>query len=329
LAFKNDKFRRDFFQNEEYLKSEHNVSDLVVFCKSTIETEIKKLLLEDKETKKDKKIKEERYESLKNNLLGVIAKNQKLTKIKNEKETYFSSILQTIREEIYPHFLESREDIIGHFYHEFLKYSSNSDGKVLGIVLTPSHIADLFCDLALKVLGREKFNSEDKILDICCGTGTFLVSGFSKGISNNNLYGIEIDADICDLALTNMILRGDGRTNIYSGSCFDEDRKEDDKIEEKIKKEKCNIGFLNPPYSLKKSEKSEGKSEIEFVHHLCNLLESNSYVFAIVPLSTAIGTKHKEEREAIMKNHTLLAVMKMPKDLFSGNSSGSHTCVMV
>src|SRR6185369_2005377 len=136
---------------------------------------------------------------------------------KNEKETYFSSILQTIREEIYPHFLESREDIIGHFYHEFLKYSSNSDGKVLGIVLTPSHIADLFCDLALKVLGREKFNSEDKILDICCGTGTFLVSGFSKGISNNNLYGIEIDADICDLALTNMILRGDGRTNIYSG----------------------------------------------------------------------------------------------------------------
>ena len=30
-----------------------------------------------------------------------------------------------------------------------------------------------------------------------------------------------------------------------------------------------------------------------------------------------------------MKQHTLLAVMKMPKDLFSGNESGSHTCVMV
>jgi hypothetical protein len=40
----------------------------------------------------------------------------------NEKETYFSSILQTVREEIYPHFLEIREDIIGHFYHEFSRY---------------------------------------------------------------------------------------------------------------------------------------------------------------------------------------------------------------
>ena len=98
-------------------------------------------------------------------------------------------------------------------------------------------------------------------MDICCGTGTFLVSGFSKGISNNNLYGIEIDADICDLALTNMILRGDGRTNIYSSSCSNEDRKEDDKIEEKIKKEKCNIGFLNPPYSLKKVKRAKANQK--------------------------------------------------------------------
>ena len=46
--------------------------------------------------------------------------------------------------------------------------------------LTPSHIAGLFCELALKMLGRERFNEEDKILDICCGTGSFLVSALNR-----------------------------------------------------------------------------------------------------------------------------------------------------
>jgi type I restriction-modification system DNA methylase subunit len=46
-------------------------------------------------------------------------------------------------------------------------------------------------------------------------------------------------------------------------------------------------------------------------------------------LSTAIGTKYETERKKLMEKHTLKAVMTMPSNLFVGNNSGSHTCVMV
>jgi type I restriction-modification system DNA methylase subunit len=119
-----------------------------------------------------------------------------------------------------------------------------------------------------------------------------------------------------------MILCGDGKSHIENKDCFD---KETEKI---IKGADCNIALLNPPYSQKKTKESKGKAEIEFIEHSCDLLKSGSLVFAIVPLSTAIGTKYKEERRRIMKKHTLKAVMTMPSDLFAGNDSGSHTCIM-
>lgn len=40
----------------------------------------------------------------------------------------------------------SKEDYLGRFYGEFVSYSGG-DGQSLGVVLTPSHITDLFCEL--------------------------------------------------------------------------------------------------------------------------------------------------------------------------------------
>jgi type I restriction enzyme M protein len=76
--------------------------------------------------------------------------------------------------------------------------------------------------------------------------------------------------------------------------------------------------------------KGKGKSEAEFILRTCELLkEKGSYCIAIVPLSVAVGTKYKTEREKLMKEHTLKAVMTMPDDLFAGSGSNPHTCVMV
>ena len=61
----------------------------------------------------------------------------------------------------------SSEDFIGRFYGEFMRYSGG-DGQTLGIVLTPRHICDLFCDLL-------NIQTTDIVLDPCCGTAGFLV----------------------------------------------------------------------------------------------------------------------------------------------------------
>jgi len=305
IALKNEDFRNEF-------SNKTTPKILIGSCKQTIDHEIDEV--QDKEKGK-------KYDDLKERLKRVISNNEKLSSTPNNEKNSFVNILSIINKDVRPYI--NQGDVIGEFYHEFLKYSTGNGGD-LGIVLTPSHIADLFCDLALKELGQEKFTNEDRVLDICCGTGSFLVSAFHRGISRNNIYGTEIDADMSNLALTNMILWGDGKSNIYPRrDCFDKE------IKKIFKEANCNLAFLNPPYSQKKKKNEQGKSEIEFIENACNLLKKGGLAIAIVPLSSAIGTKYKEEREKIMKKHTLKAVMTMPSDLFSGNKSGSHACVMV
>ena len=212
----------------------------------------------------------------------------------------------------------SNLDALGIFYHEFIKYTGG-DGKGLGIVLTPAHLTEFMCEIA-------GVNKSSKVLDICCGSASFLVTAMVKMIKQANeleatkikkeqIYGIELDTDLYTLANTNMIMRRDGKSNIYQGDCFD---KKFDEL-----KNICNVGLLNPPYSQK------DKTELEFVERLCDLISVGGLVCVVVPLSCAIGNKFKEERERLFKKHSLLAVFSMPDDIFYSNNASTNTCVML
>ena len=210
-------------------------------------------------------------------------------------------------------------DIIGNFYGEFIRYTGG-DKQGLGIVLTPKHITDLFADIA-------KVNKNSVVLDICAGTAGFLISAMKKMTENvdadekrrileNSLIGVEQSPEMFALAVSNMILRGDGKTNLYQG-----DSLKDQNIIEKIKG-KADTGFINPPYS----QKGEDVSEWHFIIQMLDLLQTKGTGVAIVPMQLAIDTKNPL-REKLLKNHRLEAVMSMPDDLFY--PVGVVTCVMV
>ena len=211
-------------------------------------------------------------------------------------------------------------DVLGQFYGEFLRYTGG-DKKGLGIVLTPKHIADLFIDLA-------NLDKDDVVFDNCCGTGSFLISAMKKMtdkagndivkrkcIRERQLIGIEQQSTMFALACANMILRGDGKANIYQENCF--------AITEKIlTKHKCSAGFLNPPYS----QKGDGLGELDFVQQCLQCIEKGRLCFAIVPLNCA--TSPSTQKENLLKEHTLEAVMSLPNELFQPASS-VVTCLMV
>lgn len=221
-------------------------------------------------------------------------------------------------------FSNTNFDIIGSFYNEFLKYVGG-DKQNLGIVLTPKHITEFFCDLA-------DINTNSVVLDPCSGTGGFLISAMKKMIDKsngnenlmnhiklNNLIGVEQNSQMFTLTCANMILRDDGKSNIFNGSCFDE------KIKKEIIRLKPNIVFMNPPYS----QKENFETELDFINNALDLLENNGKLITIVPMSTAIElTKTKiDKRDMILKKHTLDAVFSMPDELFY--PVGTVTCIMI
>ena len=128
-----------------------------------------------------------------------------------------------------------------------------------------------------------------------------------------------MDPDRFSLACTNMILRGDGQSNLIEASCLDE------KTKEEMKNRHCNVGLINPPYALK----GEGQTELDFIDCLLDCLEPNGIGIAVVPMSCAIDTKKGTValKEKILSKHTLEAVMSLPDDLFY--PVGVVTCIMV
>lgn len=296
---------------------EHNFNDIKSFdlLVASIITSIKKVL-------KTSGVDSSKIDS-------IIETINKVTSIANLKHTQLVEdhsllwYLKQLDQKIVPmmNYSESTLDALGVFYHEFIKYSG-SDGKGLGIVLTPQHLTEFMAEIA-------GVNKNSKVVDICCGTGSFLVTAMGimhknanmeewEKIRKENLYGIEKSPDHHLLALTNMIVRKDGKSNIFYGSCFDE------KYVEILKDAKINIGLINPPYSLK-----GGPSELDFIEQMLNVLVPSGIGVAVVPMSCAIGTKYKEERKRLFENHTLKAVFSMPDDIFSGQNVGTNVCVML
>jgi len=216
-------------------------------------------------------------------------------------------------------YADSTLDALGVFYHEFIKYSGGARSG-LGIILTPQHLTEFMVELA----GVSK---NSKVVDICCGSGGFLVTAMSKmfreanpvesdAIRQERLYGVEQDDGLYTLAIANMIIRQDGKSNIIKGDCFDAD------IARELKALTINVGLINPPYSLK-----GGKVELEFVEQLLDILTVGGVGVVVVPMSCAIGTKFKDVRERLFKKHTLDAVFSMPDEIFY--PAGTNPCVMV
>lgn len=234
----------------------------------------------------------------------------------------FKEIINRICENVWPYINVYHDfDVVGQFYGEFLKYTAG-DKKALGIVLTPRHVAELFSLIA-------NVGPESKVLDICAGTGGFLISAMQHmlkkavteheriDIKKNRLIGIENNPKMFALAASNMILRGDGKANLHQASCFD------DAVIKAIKKLKPNVGMLNPPYAQSKSDAE--LHELYFVKQMLECLENGATGIAIVPMSCAIAPN--SVRDELMKYHTLDAVMSMPQELFY--PVGTVTCIMV
>lgn len=224
----------------------------------------------------------------------------------------FTFIYETIYQSIGS--MAGHIDIMGEMYSEFLKYALG-DGKEIGIVLTPPYITKMMS----QILG---VNPDSRVMDLATGSAGFLISAMQlmieqvehkygknstqaeqkiNEIKKNQLLGVELDANMFTLAATNMILRGDGSSNIQKGSSFDRPPE----LYENFKADKL---LLNPPFSFDEN----GMPFIEFgLRHM--RIGGRA---AIIIQDSAGSGKAVKSNQAILRQNQLIASIKMPVDLF-------------
>lgn len=215
-------------------------------------------------------------------------------------------------------------DFTGKLFNEMYGWLGFSQDKLNDVVLTPSYVAKLLAKLA-----RVDMNSY--VWDFATGSAGLLVAAMNEmlidaknkinspeelarkeaTIRAEQLLGLEVLPSIYMLAILNMILMGDGSSNILNkDSLHDFDGKYGFcKVTEKFP---ASAFVLNPPYS------AAGNGMI-FVEKALGMMEKG-YAAIIIQGSSGNG-KAVDYNRRILKKHTLLASIKMPIDLFIGKSN--------
>ena len=215
-------------------------------------------------------------------------------------------------------------DFTGKLFNEMYSWLGFSQDKLNDVVLTPAYVATLLARLA-------RVNMDSYVWDFATGSAGLLVAAMnemlndaknkikspdefarkSAAIKANQLLGLEILSEVYMLAILNMILMGDGSSNILNKDSLKEFNgnygfgKTDEKFP-------ADAFVLNPPYS------APGNGMV-FVEKALSMMR-RGYAAIIIQNSAGSG-KATEYNKRILKHSTLLASIKMPMDLFIGKSS--------
>ena len=148
-----------------------------------------------------------------------VLKNQDIRQLENED---FSEILNFINTNIMPSINDKSilgQDLLNLFFTTFNKYVGKADKNQ---AFSPDHIAH-FMSRVVNV------NRNSVVLDPCCGSGAFLVRAMTDAIADcdneeqidnvkkHQIYGIEYEETAFGLSTTNMLINGDGNSNIVQG----------------------------------------------------------------------------------------------------------------
>ena len=251
------------------------------------------------------------------------------------------------------------QDILNLFFIAFNKYTGKNDKNQ---AFTPDHITNFMC----RVTGVD---STKRLFDGTCGSGSFLVQGMVMELADCNrqrataaekqsmreqivkehIYGIELEENAFGLATTNMLIHGDGNSNIKNANLFNS--------EAFFMKADPDIILMNPPYNAKpititdpsykvgwranaKEDPTKGLVFLKFISDLVvkmnkkrinnNLAKKEIKLAILLPVSTAIGGKNifKIIKTDLLKDNTLEAVFTLPNEIFYPGASASACCMV-
>ena len=205
-------------------------------------------------------------------------------------------------------------DFTGKILNSLNDWVSIENDRANDVVLTPRYVTSFMAKLC-----RTDMNS--MVWDRAMGSAGFLVSAMDimirdaqeqikdektladkiRNIKENQLLGIEILGNVYILAVLNMILMGDGSSNMVYGDSHQYDGDFP-----------ANVFLLNPPYS------AEGKGFVFVEEALSKMM--TGYAAVLIQENAGAG-QGGEYTKRLLKSNTLIASIHMPDKLFTGKAS--------
>lgn len=287
-----------------------------------------------------------------------VINDQKVTKLEPKD---WIEILDEIIGNIYKYINDDSsegQDILNLFFIAFNKYTGKADKNQ---AFTPDHITNFMC----RATGVDRTK---RVFDGTCGSGSFLVQAMvlelidcnrqrateaekkqmREKVAKEHIYGIEIEEKAFGLSTTNMLIHGDGNSNIKHASLFN--------CEGFIRRADPDIILMNPPYnakpinvsaSYKVGWKSDAKEDptkgMVFLKYISDIVakmnaerlnsskpKKEVKVAILLPVAAAIGTSSyiSDMKKALLEDNTLDAVFTLPNEVFYPGASASACCMM-
>ena len=168
--------------------------------------------------------------------------------------------------------LDTETDVKGDAYEELVGANLRGDR---GEYFTPRNVCDMAVRMAMSLYDPMEL-TRLKVLDCCCGTGGFLVSWLNNlrdvilgqerqrprsrlspeekartrvmTACRSNLFGLDINPQLVQTCQMNLVLHGDGSSNVYRADSVRSPGEWDTEVRQKIPYGRVDVLFTNPPF---------------------------------------------------------------------------------
>lgn len=283
----------------------------------------------------------------------------------NEKIELSDGVLEYVITELYPFSLvETDTDVKGEAYEQIVGSNLRGDR---GEFFTPRTVCNMTVEMLFSLVPEDNLTSPGgfKILDPAAGTGGFLITCVQKirqmflnrqlrhdqlrdlvrDVSDANLFGIDFNPFLVKVAQMNMVMHGDGSSNIaYSNSL---ERPENWTNMDNVELESFDVVITNPPFGSKNPvDKPDVLEQYElttfkaqnprnslppeqlFIERCLNFLKPGGYLGIVLPDSILSNPGLSWIREWILKETYIVASVDLPSETFEPGT-GTQTSIMI
>lgn len=281
-------------------------------------------------------------------------------------------VAYVVSEMQYISLLDTETDVKGDAYEELVGANLRGDK---GEYFTPRNVCDMAVRMTIKL-----YNTMDltrlKILDCCCGTGGFLVSWLNNlrnilleqeqgrpsartspkervrrriyDVCTRNLYGLDKGEVLVRTCQMNLVMHGDGSSNIYRVDSVRSPGEWDGKAKMAVPYGQVDILFTNPPfgsegkiddshvlsqYELPSWETNTPRSSMPpeqlFVETALRFLKHGGYLAILMPDSIVNNPGLRFIRSWLLKRTRIVASVSLPKTTFAASEGINNPTVLI